>query len=276
MANEVKLPSAAQLVVPEEKNVFEKYADAVGRNRIVGELLKFSKGEWLSGRDGDEVAEGTRLVAGCDGLEVGWVKWLDFKPVEQRMGRVAEGFMPARRSELDDPDPEDWPLDEATGLPRDPWQLSNSVVLMDPETQQLFTFPSASKGGIGALGKLAGAYGKHIRQKPNELPLVELSSDSYKHSNKAFGKIYTPLFVICGWVDRLEFDEMLAGEQRQLEEVEEAEDSATKPAEANKSKVAAKVIHKQKENAYAKAKSGGESGKLRSKVAAGKGNKPPF
>jgi hypothetical protein len=224
MTQEISNPTTTQLTMPEEKNAFEAYADAVNRNRIIGELLKFSKGTWLAGRDGVEIEDGTELVAGVDRLEVGWVKWQDFRPVETRMGRVAEGFVPARRSELDDNESLHWPRDDVTGQPRDPWQLSNSLVLMDPESRQLFTFPTASKGGIGAIGRLAGIYGKRVRQVPGELPVIALQHDSYKHPNKQFGRIATPVFKVTGWVAREAFEEALEGavEMAALEEAEAA------------------------------------------------------
>ena len=211
MGQEITKASSTALMSTVEKNVYEQYADAVNQQRIIGDLLKFSKGEWLAGRDGEELAEGTELVAGCDQLLIGWIKWHDFKPVEYLMGRLADGFMPAKRSDLDEQDEINWPRDESTGLPRDPWQLSNSMVLMDPGTRQLYTFAAASKGAIGAMGKLMGSYGKHVRQAPDQLPIVALLSDSYKHSNKAFGKIHFPVLKVTSWTNRVEFDSVLSG-----------------------------------------------------------------
>jgi hypothetical protein len=211
MAQEIARPAATAMMSPIDKNVYEQYADAVNQQRIIGDLLKFSKGEWLTGREAEEIAEGTELIAGCDQLLIGWIKWADFKPVEYQMGRLAEGFLPAKRSDLDDQDQINWPRDESTGLPRDPWQLSNSMVLMDPGTRQLYTFAAASKGAIGAMGKLMGSYGKHVRQAPADLPVVALLSDSYKHSNKAYGKIHFPVLKVTGWANRMEFDSVLAG-----------------------------------------------------------------
>jgi hypothetical protein len=224
MAQEITKAASTAMMSPVEKNVYEQYADAVNQQRIIGDLLKFSKGEWLAGRDGEEIAEGTELIAGCDQLLIGWIKWHDFKPVEHQMGRLAEGFMPARRSDLDDQDEINWPRDESTGLPRDPWQLSNSMVLMDPGTRQLYTFAAASKGAIGAMGKLMGHYGKHVRLAPDQLPIVALLSDSYKHSNKAFGKIHFPVLKVTGWINRMEFDSVLTGALDAAPEGEEHEE----------------------------------------------------
>lgn len=211
MTQEISKATTSNITLPPEKNVYEQYAEQMSRQRIIGDLLKFSKGEWLAGRDGELIDEGAELVAGCDGLEIGWTKWQDFKPVEFRMGLLSQGFVPAKRNELPDQDPLMWPRDETSGQPRDPWQASNTLVLMDAETKGLYTFAAASKGALGAVGRLMGIYGKHIRQAPDMLPVVALMSDSYKHSNKAFGRIAFPVLKVTGWVPRAPFDAALAG-----------------------------------------------------------------
>jgi hypothetical protein len=169
-------------------------------------------------------------------LLIGWIHWHDNKPTDYQMGRVAEGFVPPKRSELGDFDQMDWERDEQSGQMRDPWQLSNSMLLMDAATRQLYTFATASKGGIGAVAKLLAIYGKHVRQVPDALPVVALLSDSYRHPNKAYGKIFTPLFKVTDWVHRGEFDAVLeedsgaAIEASEAEE-EEEEQAAILPAE---------------------------------------------
>jgi hypothetical protein len=61
------------------------------------------------------------------------------------------------------------------------------------------------------MGKLMGIYGKHVRQAPDMLPVVALLSDSYRHSNKAYGRIAFPVLKVTKWVKRAEFDQVLAG-----------------------------------------------------------------
>lgn len=206
------------------KNYFEQYADAQSQNRIVGDLLKFAKGDWTAGQDGEEVDEGTELVANLDELMVGWVKWEGGKPTDMRMGRVVEAYQPARRNELGDTDREQWERDDR-GEARDPWQLTNYLILKEPGGEQLYTFATSSKGGMNAIGKLAGEYGKRIRQKPDEFPIVALGVDSYKHPNKAYGKIFTPEFKVVGWTGKGEFAEALADAAAAPEE----DKAATKP-----------------------------------------------
>lgn len=219
------------------KNVFEAYAEAANQNRIVGDLLKFSKGEYLAGQNGDEIDEGTELVANMDEMMVGWVRWEGGKPTDMRMGRVVEGFVPPNRRELGDTDEADWEIDETSKEPRDPWQLTNYLIMKVPGGDQLYTFASSSKGGIGAIAKMAGAYGKAMRQRPDEYPVIALNVDSYKHPNKAYGKIFTPKLDIVGWVPKAEFDGVLEAEAQEAEADRKAKAEADEPA-ADKPKTA--------------------------------------
>src|SRR5262245_50488276 len=119
MANEIDKP---------EEDFFAQFAATVLPNRIIGDLLVFNKfGEYKAGRERKPIALGTRLVAHMGILEIGWVRWEDNHPVESRMGRVADGFKPAKRPELGYTDKAAWVID-ADGEPRDPWVLTNQLV----------------------------------------------------------------------------------------------------------------------------------------------------
>jgi hypothetical protein len=74
------------------------------------------------------------------------------------------------------------------GRERDPWQFSNYLILKTPGEKgddALFTFTTSSRGGLNAIGELCKAYGKAMRQRPDELPVIALGVGSYQHSNKA-------------------------------------------------------------------------------------------
>ena len=66
--------------------------------------------------------------------------------------------------------------------------------------ERLFTFSTNSKGGLGAVGRLSSDYGKHIKLKPNDMPVIRLESDSYIHPNKKYGEIRFPVFQIIKWI----------------------------------------------------------------------------
>jgi len=194
-------------------NYFQSYGEQVSQRSIVGKLLKFSKGDFLMGEDNEEVAVGTQLIANMDELMVGWIRWADSKPTEQIMGRVAEGYQPPRRNELGDDDKSRWEVDEQ-GRERDPWQFSNYLIMKTPGEDgedSLFTFTTSSRGGLNAIGELCKAYGKEMRQRPDEFPIVALEVGSYQHSNKAYGRIKFPIFKIVGWAPKAELNEALDG-----------------------------------------------------------------
>lgn len=201
---------AGRQVTNVQKNYFEQYGEqASQRTSIVGSLLKFSKGDWLLGQDEEEIPVGTRYVAHMDSMLVGWVKWLDNKPVEQVMGKLSEGYQAPKRDTLGDTDKEHWELD-AQGKERDPWQFSN-LIIMKPvgkkfSNDNAITFTTSSKGGIGAVGKLCMEYGKEVRTKAGQCPIVQLGVDAYNHPNKEYGRIKTPILELVGWEKSALFD----------------------------------------------------------------------
>jgi hypothetical protein len=182
------------------QNFFEKYGEAATQRNVVGRLLKFTKfGEYRAGQEDEEVAHGTVLAAYMPSLAVGYVRWEDGRPIEVIMGPVGEGFLPPKRDALSHADQSKWEKFDDGGL-RDPWQLSNTLIMVDLENDELYTFSTSSKGGLGAIGELCKVHGKHIRLKPDEVPLVELDVGSYQHSNRSFGEIRFPIFKVVGWI----------------------------------------------------------------------------
>lgn len=210
-------------------NYFQSYGDQASQKTIVGKLLKFNKGDYLAGEDEDEIDEGTQLVANMDELMVGWIRWSDKRPTDQIMGRVSEGYQPQRRNELGDEDKGKWEVD-AQGREQDPWSFSNYLLLKAVDGEDIFTFTTASKGGLNAIGELCKGYGKLMRQKPDEFPIIELGTDSYTH--KEYGRVKTPKFKIVGWAPKAAFAEAL--------EAETGTETATDPEPAQAGKKAGK------------------------------------
>jgi hypothetical protein len=207
MANDVKKAESKSSteVAAATRNFYEKYGEAATQRNIIGRLLRLNKfGEYRAGQDEEEIKRGTALAAYMRSLAVGYVRWEDGKPAEIVMGPVGQGYVPPPRAALGHLDQSTWDTFD-DGRPRDPWQLSNSLVLIDLETEELFTFSTSSKGGLGAIGELAKVYGKHIRIKPDEVPIIELDVGSYQHSNRAYGEIRFPVFKVVDWIpaDRL-------------------------------------------------------------------------
>jgi hypothetical protein len=180
------------------ENFFLKYGRAATSRSIVGRLLKFNKfGEYKAGQEEEEIKRGTKLAAAMDTLQAGFVLWQDNRPVDAAMGRVVDGFIPPKRETLGHLDKSQWESFD-DGRPRDPWQFTNEIVFVDPETGELFTFSTSSRGGLDAIGQLCLKHGEHIRQKPDEVPIIALEVGSYQHSNRAYGEIRFPIFKIVG------------------------------------------------------------------------------
>lgn len=180
-------------------NPFAAYARAANQRTIVGDILKFSKGEWTAGQNEEEIDEGSRFVAVMDELMIGWIKWDGGRPAEHQMGKLVEGFRPAKRSDLGDTDESHWEYD-TSGKKRDPWQLTNYLILKDQDSERLFTFAPSSRGGLSAVGQLCEVYGKAIRAKPDQFPVIEIGTSSYKH--ESYGKIKVPTLTVVGWAPK--------------------------------------------------------------------------
>jgi len=199
MSNELTKPTP---------NPWEAYGNAMAARSIVGKLLRFTKGDYTAGTNDDDVPIGTRFVAVMDSLHAGWIRWQGNRPSEQRMGAIADGFQPPRRAELGDFDEDQWEIDD-NGARRDPWQFSNYLVLVAVDDDELFTFTTASRGGLNAMGELSKAFGKAMRQQPDKYPVIELDVGSYQHSNRAYGRIKYPIFRVVDWIEKKRFLELL-------------------------------------------------------------------
>src|SRR5262245_14317654 len=114
-------------------DAFEAYANAVAPRTIIGTLLRFSKGDYVAGEEGKEIHLGSIFTANVDELLAGWIKWFGGKPVEHVMVRVAEGVASPKREELGDSDSCRWETDSAGVLPRDPWQFTNYLPLLNEQ-----------------------------------------------------------------------------------------------------------------------------------------------
>lgn len=201
-----------------EKDIFEEYGEQINARNIVGQLLKFSKGDWLYGADNIDMPMGKHLIANMDQLMLGWICWQDQKPADTRMGLLIEGFQaPARyklghgydpdKGEEQAPDTSEWEIDEKTHEPRDPWQFTYYLVMKDPdekdEMEGIYTFTSSSTGGKSAIGDLCKIYGRKRREGYRDsYPVVALKFGSYNHSNKQYGRIKVPVLPVVGWVSK--------------------------------------------------------------------------
>jgi hypothetical protein len=130
----------------------------------------------------------------------GWVRWEDNYPVEHRVGLLLEGFVPAARATLGYDDQEQWALD-SKNKPRDPWQEVVYLPMITVNAEKVYTFTTTSDGGRRrAIVPLCREYGDHIRQHPDEVPIIGLGQDSYMHPDRSIGRVKHPVFPINKWV----------------------------------------------------------------------------
>ena len=120
--------------------------------------------------------------------------------------------------ELGDLNKDSWERD-SEGEPRDPWQFTNHLPMDRVDDSKAFTFVTSSKGGLGCIGELCKEYGKHVRQHPDEEPVIEIDVGSYLHRDRSRGRVKYP-------------ESEAAGEHGQMRanHVPAAEASLAKPA----------------------------------------------
>jgi hypothetical protein len=197
----------AEPTAPNHVSPFERYADEIAPKFILGELLKFSKGDWLIGEE-EIVPNDTVVLPILDGLLAGFVRWSGGKPTEQVMMRVGSGQRLPRRGELGDTDQDYWDTDDK-GEKRDPWQFTNYLPLIVLDGARLLTFTTSSSGGKAAVAQLSRRYANHQKSKPNDFPLAQLGIDSYLHPNRAYGRIKVPDLRPAGYLKRAQYDALL-------------------------------------------------------------------
>lgn len=184
-----------------QSNPYEDLGRSMQRP-IAGQLLKFSKGEYVAGQDNLPVPMGTRFVVNMEQMLHGWIRWDDNKPAEQVMGFIGEGYVLPERNTLGYEDESQWIVDEQSGQSRDPWQETFYLVMREldsdnkPLEDGLFTFTTSSKGGKDAVKAFGSLYGRWMRLRPDDHPILTLGYDQYEHPISSYGWIKTPQFVM--------------------------------------------------------------------------------
>jgi hypothetical protein len=165
-------------------------ADAHARV-LRGTLLKFADWNWTRGKEAGPVEKGTRLVA--TGTASAWVRWAGGKPVEYRMRQSCKPL--PDREELGNHDESVWEIGPDK-KPRDPWQNTRLMYLVDPNTAEAFTFSTSSWGGRDAVINLGDQIARMRSAHPNATPVVALESAPMA---TRFGRKSKPVFKIVDW-----------------------------------------------------------------------------
>ena len=186
-------------------NAFEQLGNSVSRDAMgVGAFMKFDRGDFPVGRDGELLPIGTRLVPVHELPGAVLAGLVGECAARARGGLVVEGYTPPRRTDLGDTDQATWEIG-SDGQPKDPWQFSNALPLASHDGKTFYTFVT-SKGGLSAIGELSKAHGRNLHVAPGTYPVIELSSGSYAHKDKSIGRVKYPMFPIIGWTEAAPFD----------------------------------------------------------------------
>jgi hypothetical protein len=180
-----------ELTVPAADDGWNDAAAEAAERTIRGTLLKFADWRWTAGKEATLVEDGTQLVALATAAM--WVRWENDRPVEYIVRQ------PGKRL----PDREDLGYDDQAkwekgpdDKPKDPWQNTRLVYLVDPQTAEAYTFSTSSWGGRGAVIDLADSIARMRSAHLGACPIVELRAA--KMPTK-FGMKSKPILKIVGW-----------------------------------------------------------------------------
>jgi hypothetical protein len=156
----------------------EDVADVLlAETRSSNPLLRFKQGQYLIGED--EIELGHEYIAYPFDAMRGFVRWVDGKVAEQRLGRIADRFKLER---------EDLPQDED-------WKEQRVLPLQDVDTGEFVAFVSGSFGGKTAINNLINAVARAVKTgRSDPTPLIRLAEGSF--TSKQFGEIACPKFEI--------------------------------------------------------------------------------
>ena len=127
----------------------------------------------------------------------GWTRWSEKKPVDQRLVKCADYARKEPREDLGFTDKNQWETNDR-GIPQDPWQPSDRIVLRSMDSSQdLLTFITGSVGGRNAIAKLLGKVARSVNAAEGKMPVVELQCGTYDHDD--YGVVSFPIFQVIDW-----------------------------------------------------------------------------
>ena len=158
-------------------------------------FLKMSKaGIWSHGQDETPVDEDDVLYVDLDGFVHGWQCWADSDLPGVQTELLGDVWTP-----MDEPMP---PCPQEVPKNGREWtELSGLSAVLNGEPLK---YSTTSVGGRNAIASLKKEYIAQYKRNPKKLiAVVQLGTDSYKHKNRTFGTVYTPVLSVVDWVDQL-------------------------------------------------------------------------
>lgn len=151
-------------------------------------IIKMDKtGHWVFGADQTEVEDDSVWAINPFSFTHGYIAWGDGEVLGEKMASVSE------------PLPE---LETAPSSSKRGWEMQVGMTLActDGEDEGMQArYSTTSVGGKKAVQALAIAIADQVeKNEAKPVPLVRLRREHYQH--KSYGRIYTPVFDIVGWV----------------------------------------------------------------------------
>ena len=151
-------------------------------------ILKMDKtGHWVFGADQTEIESDSTWAVNPFSFIHGFIAWGDGEVLGEKMVPVAE------------------PLPEIPDAPpgaKKGWeiQIGCAMKCLSGEDEGLeVRYTVTSVGGKKAVQSLAAAIAAQVdKDQSKPVPTVTLGKEFYQH--KSFGRIYTPVFTVTGWL----------------------------------------------------------------------------
>jgi len=154
-------------------------------------ILKFTKqGEWVLGKERDEVTMGTRLVIFGPSMQEGWIGWQNGKVVGEKMHPVGEVNV------------ENIQLEEIAKIQNsDGWyrQVSLEMKFLAGADNLQVLWKASTAGAKEAFYDVVRSIAAQFMVSQDFInPVIELDNSSYQH--KSYGTIYKPQLNVVDWM----------------------------------------------------------------------------
>src|SRR5262249_6035835 len=129
MSNDTKLAvrGNGSVAISDTEDPFAAFAnEGLG---IVGKLLTCKKGVWYVGSEGAKAQPGALFLGLVPTTMRGYVKWVDGRIADVRMGLVADNFPMPHLDSLPDREKSKWAV--VDGKPQDPWRPCYRMLLIE-------------------------------------------------------------------------------------------------------------------------------------------------
>lgn len=151
--------------------------------------LRLTKaGEWIHGADEDEINPDSVFAVDTGSFCKGFQAWDDGDLEGEEIRLLTDP--PVTKAELE------------SGLDWKPLLGFQLLCIDGPDKGAQLIYKTTSRGGIDAVNRLMKEIVAQAKDPDNDgkvIPTIQLDNDSYRH--KKYGKIYTPVLDVVGWID---------------------------------------------------------------------------